>query len=311
MPTKNKTWGICYQGSKSKIAEWVVSVLPPAAHLYDVFGGGGAVADCALQSGKWEHVYCSDVTDSVLLFEQAFKGALAGREREWISRDDFYKRKDTDPYVKWMWSFGNDGQSYMYSREVEPVKKAIHDLIYGETPSERRLLLKPFYKELKARIEKGGTKGFDRGVFIQSASQAEQAIRCSDEYFKRLQSAERADRLSCRVESAERADRLSCRVCDYRDVEILPGSVIYCDPPYANTKTYAGIKFDFEEFYKWCESQTQPVFISEYWMPEDRFICIAEKPRKSKMCATKSTEHIERIFVPKGQGSLIGRVDIK
>lgn len=41
------TYGMPYMGSKSRIAEAIISRLPPAKHFYDVFGGGGGdVALC-------------------------------------------------------------------------------------------------------------------------------------------------------------------------------------------------------------------------------------------------------------------------
>lgn len=34
-------YGLPYQGSKSRIAEWVVDLLPPSHTLVDLFAGGG------------------------------------------------------------------------------------------------------------------------------------------------------------------------------------------------------------------------------------------------------------------------------
>lgn len=58
-----------------------------------------------------------------------FVDALNGKyndETRWISREDFERLKDTDPYVAVVWSFGNNLRDYLYSREIEPLKKAIH-----------------------------------------------------------------------------------------------------------------------------------------------------------------------------------------
>lgn len=58
-----------------------------------------------------------------------FIDALNGKyndESRWISREDFFRLKDTDPYVAVVWSFGNNLRDYLYSREIEPLKKAIH-----------------------------------------------------------------------------------------------------------------------------------------------------------------------------------------
>ena len=103
--------------------------------------------------------------------------------------------------------------------------------------------------------------------------------------------------------------KLTTKVGDYRNVEILPDSVIYCDPPYKGPREYYKIDFDHEAFYDWCEKQTALVLISEYWMPEDRFVCIAEFERKSTFSPTNiSTSRIEKVFVPKGQLEMYKRI---
>lgn len=103
---------------------------------------------------------------------------------------------------------------------------------------------------------------------------------------------------------------LKTTIGDYRDVEILPDSVIYCDIPYNLCRGYGNDEsFDHEAFYDWCEKQTALVLISEFWMPEDRFVCIAEFPRKSTFSATNnSLSRIEKIFVPKHQYEMYRRM---
>ena len=92
------------------------------------------------------------------------------------------------------------------------------------------------------------------------------------------------------------------KVADYRDIEILPNSVIYCDIPYSGTASYRDAPFDHEAFFDWACRQTAPTFISEYWMPEDRFECIAEFERKSTFSSTNNgLSRIEKIFRPKCQ----------
>lgn len=105
--------------------------------------------------------------------------------------------------------------------------------------------------------------------------------------------------------------KLTTSVGDYREVEILPDSVIYCDVPYFQSREYKHNKeaFDHQSFYDWCEKQTALVLISEFSMPEDRFICIAEKPRKVTFSATNnSLERIEKVFVPKHQYEMYKRM---
>lgn len=89
---------------------------------------------------------------------------------------------------------------------------------------------------------------------------------------------------------------------DYRDVEILPDSVIYCDIPYKDTREYRHDTFDHDAFYEWALHQTAPLYISEYSMPEDRFECIAEFERTSTFSATNNAlKKTERIYRPRTQ----------
>ena len=92
---------------------------------------------------------------------------------------------------------------------------------------------------------------------------------------------------------------LSLHIGDYQNVEIQPDSVIYCDIPYDNTNVYDKENaFDYERFYDWCNKQTEPLFISSYEMPKDRFKCVAEFEHRSTLCATANNAVIERVFTP-------------
>ena len=120
-----KNYGLPYMGSKNKIAEWVVAHIPQADTLVDLFAGGCAVTDCAMRTKKWRNFIVNDIGDAPRLFADAVAGKYAN-ERRWISREDFVNLKESDPYVRICWSFGNNQSDYMYSREVEPWKKALH-----------------------------------------------------------------------------------------------------------------------------------------------------------------------------------------
>ena len=115
-------YGLPYKGSKNKIAEWVVSNFPQKDNFYDLFAGGCAVTHCAMLQNKFKTYTVNDVLDIPRLFVDAINGKYKNETR-WISREDFYKLKDTDPYIKTCWSFGNNGRNYLYSKEIEPYKK--------------------------------------------------------------------------------------------------------------------------------------------------------------------------------------------
>lgn len=118
-------YGVPYQGSKNKIAGWVIDNLPEDEILVDLFAGGCAVTHAAMLSGKWDRIVANDIGDAPELFCDAIDGKYAD-EKRWISREDFQNLKDTDPYVSLCWSFGNSRTDYLYAQEIEPWKKALH-----------------------------------------------------------------------------------------------------------------------------------------------------------------------------------------
>lgn len=119
-------YGLPYKGSKNKLAERIVRLLPKRTHLVDLFCGGCAVSHAALLMGKYEHIHINDINWMCpTLFIDALNGKY-NNENRWISREDFFRLKDTDPYVAVVWSFGNNLRDYLYSKEIEPLKKAIH-----------------------------------------------------------------------------------------------------------------------------------------------------------------------------------------
>lgn len=123
-------YGLPYKGSKNKLALRINQLLPKADHLIDLFCGGCAVTHAALMMDKFQHIHINDVDWRPV---QLFTDSLAGKyenENRWISREDFFRLKDVDPYVAIVWSFGNDMRTYMYGREIEEIKRSLHYAIY-------------------------------------------------------------------------------------------------------------------------------------------------------------------------------------
>ena len=271
-----KRYGIGYQGSKNKVAEWVVSNLPPATRLYDLFAGGCAITHCAMMQGKYKEIVCNDVTDSAIFFYDALNGKYNDRVNEWVSRADFERLKSVDPCIRICWSFGNDQKSYLFAKEKEPYMKALWDMAHATSPTQ---ILSLYMKVLKEKAK------------VNSC---------------RLECLERLRALSNLQDIPNKNNGSSTRIyalCgDYKDVEILPDSIIYCDIPYKGKKKYDRKNFDYEEFYDWCERQTELVIISEYEMPTDRFVCISSKETLTTMCATNNSKKaVEKLFIPVSQ----------
>ena len=91
--------------------------------------------------------------------------------------------------------------------------------------------------------------------------------------------------------------------CNFLDLpkDKIKGYVIYCDPPYKNSKKYSKTEeFPYEKFYEWCKEMSvhNTVLISEYDMPED-FVCIWEKNHKTLIDSNKSSSDKNNIRIEK------------
>lgn len=148
-------YGLPYKGSKNSIAKWVISNLPASHTFVDLFAGGCAVTHAAILSGKFGRFIANDIAE----YPQVFRDAIDGKYRNecrWISREDFFRLKDDDPYVRLCWSFGTGMQTYLYSSEVERFKKHMHAVFFAGTPTSARLAWKGFVREFaKVRDEIG------------------------------------------------------------------------------------------------------------------------------------------------------------
>ena len=90
---------------------------------------------------------------------------------------------------------------------------------------------------------------------------------------------------------------------DFRDLpkENIKGYVIYCDPPYKDTKQYSNKeKFPYEEYYQWVREMSKDniVLCSEYWMPDD-FTCIWQKETKTLIDSNKKSDDTKNVRVEK------------
>lgn len=326
-------------GSKTKLAERIIDLMPRAEHLYDLFAGGCAIAHCALIKGKYGHVHINDINP---MMPQAFVKALNGGfddEDRWISREDFFRLKDTDPYAALCFSFGSNMRGYIYGKDKEEYKKALHYAIYFNsfdlsdkiigvdlrpiqscrTRQERYLMAKRLIRTPRQDAYIGNTPPppTRKPREAQKSAGCKTASDTHGSQFKKrtdLENLERHDRMlsDWRVPNATTEclpphislDTLTWSATDYQDVPIPENSVIYCDIPYKGTSGYAGKgrDFDHERFYQWALRQTQPIFISSYDMPKEDFKVIAEYSRIDTLSATNNSLRVtERIFIPRTQ----------
>ncbi len=298
-------YGLPYKGSKNLIATKVLEHLPSAPVLVDLFCGGCAIAHAALLSGKFDKVIINDIEGGV---SQLFLDAAQGKfknETRWISREEFFRLRETDSYVRYIWSFGNNGRDYLYSKHIEPYKKALHYAVFfGDFDELHRLC--PLISDDAEKALQGINYLKQRRIAIGKAIVSELKEKATDEDIETnpLYQSVKRDKLSGRLQRLERLERLENLEnlerynTDYRNVVLPDNSIVYCDPPYANTNRYGlnGSGFDNEAFWEWARHCIQPVFISEYEAPKD-FVCIAEIPTTSKIAAKTSKRAIEKIFI--------------
>ena len=326
-------FGLPYKGSKNLLAQRILDCIPSASVFIDLFCGGCAVSHAALLSGRFARVVVNDIEGDVSrLFVAAVNGQYKGESR-WISREDFFRLKESDPYVRYCWSFGNNGRDYIYSEAVEPYKRALHyAVVFGDFAALRRLCplvsdaaekalaglasrearrievgrvivrrLKQVGKpeDLKNNPLFGQIRLRDGGVVRKESLERLQSLERLErlESLERLQSLERLERLQS-LQSLERPQSLECLEMDYRDVQLPDGCVVYCDPPYAGTDGYGLHKsaFDQEAFWNWARKCERLLFISEYSAPVD-FVPIVELPHRSRVSATTNNSVTERLFV--------------
>ena len=306
-------YGLPYKGSKNKLAPKIFELFPQKKNFYDLFCGGCAMTHYGMLHNKFEKFIINDLNPMCpTLFFDAVNGKFKNETR-WISREDFLN--SNEPYVKFCWSFGNNLKSYLYSEEIEPYKKACHYAIVFDDFSLIKELCPEVYDVTKEALN--GIKNIKKRRLAFGPSVIKELKRLGDwnlvqnnplyksahwrggkldgknNDLERLQS----------LESLERLQSLEQFSTDYQNVKIYKDSVIYCDIPYEGTDSYKGIDFDFERFYSWCEKQTEPVFISSYKMPEDRFVCIATFEHRSILSATANNKVLEKVFIPKHQAS--------
>ena len=222
-------YGIPYKGNKSKIAEEILAQLPSGKRLVDLFGGGFAITDCALRKYpyKWEKFYYNDFNP---LLQPLIMDAIHGKynpdkyKPKWISREEFHERKNTDGYIAFVWSFGNNGRDYLYGEDVEETRRKAWEFVVDGIPSD-----------------------ITEGIGLKTASIHDRRIEWQAKTKGRLQDLERMQSL-VQLESLSRLD--------YRDYEYQDGDVIYCDIPYDEygKYTYYGSGFDHQAFYEWANT---------------------------------------------------------
>lgn len=270
--------GLPYKGSKNTIAEDIVNRIPRGEKILDACCGGGAFLMAAAMSLRWEKVVGNDLNPATIALLDAVlihKGQIEYEHPPVCTRDDFansLQRIENGDFTiqdcvnKYCASFGNDGKTYLYGKQIEEYKLAAEQMLTADTLDQRR----KFYRKFHALINTDDSEDKERLQKLES--------------MQRLQSLERLERL----------ERLDIFDIDYKEFD-----VVYFDIPYKGTNKY-DFEFDYEKFYNLFKSLKTDLkinaFLSEYDAP---FTCVAEFEKTQLMAAsvgaTKKTSK-ERLF---------------
>jgi hypothetical protein len=302
-------FGIPYMGSKSKLALDLIGAMPTGRRFVDLFGGGFAMSHCAYLSGMFEEVYYNDINPLLApLIQDAIDGKYSYDvfKPKFITREEFFEKKDTCGYVKYIWSFSNQGKTYMFGKHIEDIKRKAHDYVVFDV----------FDIELEEHIGNGRLTKTDitgrRLEFYKLVREHKATLKekVSLEPLERLQQLERLGQLEGlqRLQQLEH-DRgnlfgnnvkLTLNTGNYTDYEYQEGDVVYCDIPYENTRGYNKEDyFDHKAFYNWALTRDYPIYISSYELPEG-FFCFFEKERRCLANGSMSTSYkVEKLFTNK------------
>lgn len=196
-------------------------------------------------------------------------------ERRVITREDFDSQKDTDAYVKYIWSFGNNGQAYLWGKHIEDIKCTACHALMDETLNERRLAYIHLIKDIKE----------NESVTLN-----------------RLQSIEHLQALT-QLEALQRLEalrRLEVTNISYEEYKHEDGDIVYCDVPYEQIdkkgcKDY-GLDFDSLKFYEWVKQQDYPIYFSSYEISDDSFYKVKIKSVMSLIGATTNGKFVNEFL---------------
>lgn len=283
------SYGLPYMGSKNRIVKDLFKILPNGKRFVDLFGGGACMSVYALQSGKYEEVLYNELDPLVVDY---IKRAMSGDYdiTHWVSREEFFEKKDTDSVIKYCWSFGNNGNDYLYGKNIEELKHKAHNLVcFGESCKELDFIDKALIMEkqdLKSRRLEFYRQIRERGKKFD---------------LKRLERLQHLEHLE-QLQHLEHLEHLEIRQGSYKDYEYKEGDVVYCDPPYEpieGRKAHKGCydyEFDYKGFYDWAMSREYQVYFSSHEISDDRFYKVKVKEIGRILSATgnglKDTEYL-------------------
>ena len=295
-----KRYGLVYMGSKEKILhliEYILQREQDRETFVDLFCGGLSVSAFVLKHTEM-NVVANDLNHYVIaLYRELIFNSGNEFEKvryQWISRSKFEEVRDyphnfPDWYVGYVlniWSFGCNQKDYLYARDLEEDKKALHyaivekDFSYMDSNSifdgfksylERSVFWDISYK-LNAEVRSVFMEKFNKFINDSQGTKNYKQLR----RLKMVVNLSLLEKVDAIYELIAHRDRLKLTSLDWKDSLRLIGdatlsnAVVYCDPPYEDTKQYqVGSGFDYFNFWHWFRNSEYPIYVSSYKAAED------------------------------------------
>jgi site-specific DNA-adenine methylase len=315
---KTKQVGMPYMGSKRKLANKIVDHIlsenPNCQHIYDLFGGGGAISFEALQRPQIASVHYNELNTGVVALLQKIRTEGITKELyQWIGRDTFHAHKNDDNWFgglcKIIWSFGNNQKDYLFSRQIEPYKKIYHKAIVEniDTLPEMEQFITTYVKNVY-NIDKSislvmPTAQNYNTRRLQLRSQIT-AYKNDCRALQQLQQLERLQQLQ-QLQQLEQLEELSMPQYgsfhiyneSYHTVPIttpVETTVIYLDPPYQNTGSYQ-LEINYDDLLTYIKTSPYKIYVSSYHFPALREV--AQYGHRETLCSARSGGNvIEKLF---------------
>ena len=287
-----KRYGIVYMGSKEKILDEIIRYILDrhfdSKYFIDLFAGGFSVSSYILQKNNTMKVIANDLNPYVIaLYEEILSGGknLDEVRYEFVTRRKFELVRDKPHlFKKWyvgyilnVWSFGCNQKDYLYAKDLEKNKRIVHDAIVDDRFDEFETLFPGLIIPKNIRDTEYRKHKKKRIAVLEYTKRY--AKQQDDKELLRLQNIEhlnQTEHLSAVRTLVPMKGRIQLKNKDWKEVidelpkDILSNAVIYCDPPYEDTKQYqVGKDFDYVAFWDWFRNAPYPVYVSSYKAPDD------------------------------------------
>ena len=321
--------GIPYMGSKRKLSAKIVDKIleenPNCKYVYDLFGGGGAVSFEFLKRGVEVH-YNELNTGVVELLKKIQQDGVTYEFYEWIDRDTFHKLKDEPTWkgglVATCWSFGNNkNKGYLFSKANEEIKKPLHNvivhrcekskqeffklsgvmiddsLLVADTINERRLVVMKFVKSEICRLDIESLERLKQLQQLEALNIVNRPRQLTKQNIMNINKSRFSEQFTtvAQLEKLDKVCSLNITNLSYEKVQIntpIDETVIYLDPPYANTTKY-DCEIDHAELDKYIADSPYKIYVSGYNM---NLPVVLEFAHRSTLSATANNKVVEKLY---------------